>query len=150
MKVSTRGRYGIRALLDIALHGQEGPVLIRDIAERQQISLLYLQHLLNPLIAGGLIRSIRGPGGGILLAKAPEDIKLSEIMNLLVGSVAPVECVNDPNVCARAATCATRDTWIEMKKSINSVLTSTTIQDLVVRQKKKNQDSQTSQASYQI
>jgi Rrf2 family transcriptional regulator, cysteine metabolism repressor len=141
MKIPTRGRYGIRALVDVAIFGESGPVLLRDIAKREHISLLYLQQLVNPLISGGLIRSVRGRGGGISLSKPPSEITLSDVVQLLVGSMAPVECVNDPNCCPRSKTCATRDTWVEMGKSIDNILSSTSIQDLVERQRSKDRNS---------
>ena len=139
MKLSTKGRYGTRALLDLALHRAEGPVLLKDIAERQQISLWYLEHLIAPLIAAGIVRSSRGAKGGVWLAQPPEQIKLSTVIQLLEGSVAPVECVNDPAICSRSELCVTRDIWTKIKRAINEVLESTTLQDLVERQKKKEQ-----------
>jgi Rrf2 family cysteine metabolism transcriptional repressor len=147
MKLSTRGRYGIRAILDLAGHSDDEPVLVKDISKRQEISVWYLQHLLNPLIAGGLVRSTRGPGGGVSLTKSPSEIKLSDIILLLEGSLAPVECVDDPTVCPRSNLCVTRDTWVEMKKAIDRILESTTIQDLLERQKKKQLSEE---AIYQI
>lgn len=137
MKLSTRGQYGTRALLDIALHQRERPVPLKDIAQRQQISLQYLEHLITPLIAGGIVRSTRGARGGIGLAKPPQEIKLSEVIGLLEGSIAPVECVNDPKYCSRSDSCVTRDIWAELEKAISGVLESTTLQDLVERQKRK-------------
>ena len=137
MKLSTRGRYGTRALLELALHQQEGPILLKDIAQRQQISLLYLAHLITPLVAAGIVRSTRGARGGVWLAKPPQEIRLSEVIQLLEGSIAPVECVNDPKVCPRSDSCVTRDIWDELKKAMNGVLESTTLQDLVERQKRK-------------
>jgi len=137
MKLSTRARYGTRALLDLALHNEEGPVLLRDIAQRQQISPPYLGHLLTPLVAAGIIRSTRGARGGVWLAKSPQEIKLSEVVRLLEGPIAPVECVNDPEYCPRSDFCATRDIWGELNEAMNGVLESTTLQDLVERQKIK-------------
>ena len=102
MKLSTRGRYGTRALLDLALHRDNEPVLLKDIAQRQDIPLPYLEHLISPLVSAGIVRSTRGPRGGISLAKAPEDVKLSEIVRLLEGPIAPVECIENPEVCDRA------------------------------------------------
>src|SRR3990170_8316812 len=102
MKLSTRARYGTRALLELALHGGSQPVLLRDISKRQEISLPYLEHLISPLIAAGIIRSVRGPQGGVWLAKPPQQIKLSEVFKLLEGSTAPVECIENPEVCARS------------------------------------------------
>ncbi len=136
MKLSTRTRYGTRALLELALRQGEGSIFLKDIAKKQQISLSYLEHLVTPLISGGIIRSIKGPRGGITLAKRPEDIKLIEITRLLEGSLAPVECVDHPEVCSRSGKCVTRDIWGEMKKAMNGVLETTTLQDLVDRQKK--------------
>jgi Rrf2 family protein len=139
MKLSTRGRYGTRALLDLALYQEEGPVLLRDIAQRQQISLRYLEHLITPLIAGGIVRTARGAKGGVSLAKPPKEIKLSEIIQLLEGSIAPAECVNSPGICSRSKLCVTRDIWGELKQAMDEVLKSTTLQDLVERQKRKEQ-----------
>ncbi len=139
MKLSTKGQYGTRMLLDIALHQDEEPILLKDIAQRQQISLPYLEHLVSPLIAGEIVRSTRGAKGGISLAKPPEQIKLSEVLQLLEGSIAPVACVNDPGVCSRSELCVTRDLWDELKQAMNGVLESTTLQNLVERQKEKQQ-----------
>ncbi|MFC2066718.1 RrF2 family transcriptional regulator [Chloroflexota bacterium] len=139
MKLSTRGRYATRALLDLALNQEEGPSQLKDIARRQQISLRYLEHLITPLIAVGMVRSSRGPKGGVSLAKLPEEIKLSEVIQLLEGSVALVECVDSPKTCSRSAFCVTRDIWGELKEAMNAVLESTTLQNLVERQKKKEQ-----------
>jgi len=147
MKLSTKGRYGTRALLDLAFHREEEPVLLRDIAQRQQISLLYLEHLITPLIAGGVVRSTRGARGGVSLAKPPEEIRLSEVIQLLEGSIAPVECVNNPGICTRSELCVTRDIWSELKKAMNGILESTTLQDLVDRQKRKER---TEEAMYYI
>ena len=139
MKLSTRTRYGTRALLELALRYGEGPILLKEIAKKQQIPLPYLEHLISPLIKGGIIRSIKGPRGGVYLAKAPDEIKLSEVIQLLEGSVAPAECVNDPGICNRSEFCVTRDVWSELKMVIDEVLQSTTLQGLVERHRKKEQ-----------
>lgn len=139
MKLSTRGRYGLRALLDLAVHQGEGMVLLKDIARRQEVSLPYLEHLITPLIAAGLVRSTRGARGGVLLLKPPAEVTLTEIVLLLEGSIAPVDCVNDPKVCTRSASCVTRDVWIQIKDAMTQVLDSTTLQDLVERQRQKEQ-----------
>lgn len=141
MKLTTKGRYGTRLLLDLALHHHEEPVLLRDIARREDISLAYLEHLVAPLVAGGIVYTTRGPKGGISLAKPAEQIKLSDVIQLLEGSTAPVECVNDPTVCNRSGICVTRDIWDEIKKTTDRVLESVTIQDLVERHKQKMQSS---------
>jgi Rrf2 family protein len=137
MKVSTKGRYGTRMLLDLALHHDEERILLRDVALRQDISLMYLERLMAPLVAAGLVRTTRGPKGGVSLAKPPEQIKLSEVIQLLEGSTAPTECVNDPMVCDRSGICPTRDVWEELKQKTDSILESITIHDLVERQKQK-------------
>jgi len=139
MKLSARGRYGTRVLLDLALHGGKEPVPLKDIARRQQISLLYLEHLIAPLVAAGMIRSTRGPRGGVWLSRSPQEIRLSEVIGLLEGSIAPVDCVNDPKACPRSELCVTRDIWSELKKAMDGVLESITLQDLVERQKGKEQ-----------
>ncbi len=137
MKLSTRTRYGTRALLELALHQDKDPVLLKDIARRQQISLPYLEHLVAPLIAGGIIRSTKGPKGGIALAREPETIKLSEITQLLEGPIGPVECIDNPQVCKRSGACATRDVWGRLKEAMDGVLESTTLKDLAEDQRKK-------------
>jgi len=143
MKLSTRARYETRALLDLALHWGEGPVLLKDIAQRQQISLPYLEHLISPLIAAEIVKSTRGTRGGVSLVKSPREVKLSEVIQLLEGSVAPVECVNNPKTCPRSDFCVTHDIWSEVKKAMNGVLGATTLQDLVERQRQKGQPKAT-------
>jgi Rrf2 family cysteine metabolism transcriptional repressor len=138
VKLSTRTRYGTRALLELALHGGKEPLSLKDIARQQQISLPYLEQLIAPLIAGGIIRSTKGPRGGITLARKPGDIKLSEITHLLEGSVAPVECIDNPEVCKRSEFCAARDIWSELKNVMDDFLEATTLQNLVEKQKSKS------------
>jgi Rrf2 family cysteine metabolism transcriptional repressor len=137
MKISTKGRYATRALLDIAQHYGKMPVLLRDISARQGISLRYLEQIMSPLISAKIINSTRGPKGGVMLARPANKIKLIEIVQLLEGPIAPVECVSNPGVCTRAPSCATRDVWSDLAQAMYGVLESTTLQDLVERQKKK-------------
>ncbi len=139
MRISTRGRYGIRALLDLAMRWGQGPVQLKDIARNQEVSLQYLEHLMRPPISAGLVRSMRGAHGGVWLARPPEEIKLSEVLEAFIGSISPVECVDDPKVCNRSDRCATRDVWCELKKVMGEVLESMTLQDLVTRQKARDQ-----------
>src|SRR4030067_1550199 len=138
MKLATRTRYGTRALMELALHQGSKPMLLKEIARRQQISLPYLEHIIAPLIAGGIIRSTKGPRGGISLARKPQDIRLIEITRLLEGSLAPVECIDNPGVCTRSSACVTRDVWTKMKEGMDEVLESTTLQDLVENHRKKS------------
>jgi len=137
MKLSTKGRYAARAMLDLAFHYGEGPILLKDIARRQQISERYLEHLITPIKVAGLVTSMRGARGGFTLAKPPSQIRLSEIIQIVEGSIAPVECVDDPDICSRADLCVTRDIWTEMQKAMSGVLESTTLQDLIQRQREK-------------
>ncbi|MGD0353857.1 MAG: Rrf2 family transcriptional regulator [Dehalococcoidia bacterium] len=137
MKISTKGRYATRAMLDLALHYGKTPVLLKDISARQDISLRYLEQIISPLIAAKLIKSTRGPRGGIALAKPPRKIKLLDIIQVLEGPVAPVECVENPGVCTRAPSCAARDVWTDLARAMHGVLDSTTLQDLVERQREK-------------
>jgi Rrf2 family protein len=147
VKLSTRARYGTRALLDVALHYREGPVLLKDIAHRQEISLPYLEHLIAPLIVAGIVRSTRGARGGISLLKPPSEIKLSEVLDSLEGSIAPVECIGNPKVCSRSGSCAARDVWSGLQEAMTGFLGSLTLQDLVERQ---NQKEHTAKSMYYI
>jgi Rrf2 family cysteine metabolism transcriptional repressor len=137
VKLSSKGRYGTRVLLDLALHEGEGAVPLKDIASRQQISLPYLEHLITPLVSAGIIRSRRGTGGGVWLTRPPQQIKLSEVIGMLEGPITPVDCVTDPGACPRSSDCATRDIWTELKAAMDGVLQSLSLQDLVERQKAK-------------
>lgn len=137
MKLSTRARYGTRALLELALHWDEEPVLLKDIAQSQQIPLSYLEHLISPLVQAGIVKSTRGTRGGVSLLRPPKEVKLSEVVRLLEGSTALVECVNNPEAYPRSDFCVTHDIWREVKKAMDGVLESTSLQDLVERQRQK-------------
>ena len=147
MKLSTRAKYGTRALLDLALHWGNQPVPLKDIAHRQNIPLHYLEHLMTPLVAARIVASTRGAKGGLQLARHPQEVKLNEVIQLLEGSITPVECIDNPECCPHYDLCVTRDIWDEMKKAIDGVLEATTLQDLVERQKKK---AQSTEAMYYI
>ena len=137
MKLSTRARYGTRVLLELALHWGKGPVLLKDISQRQQIPLPYLQQLIGPLVKAGIIKTTRGARGGISLLKLPKEVRLSEVVQILEGSTTPVACVDNPELYPRSDTCVTHDIWAEVKKAMDKVLKSTTFEDLVERQKQK-------------
>ena len=139
MKLSTRGRYAARALLDLACHQGAAPIPLKDIARRQGISLYYLEHIVMPLATAGIVRSLRGASGGIRLARPPQQIRLSEILRLVEGSLVPVACVANPEICPRSKMCVTREIWAELDRVISVVLKSTTLQDLVERQERKEQ-----------
>jgi Rrf2 family protein len=145
MRISTRTRYGMRAILELALAykaGKAGPLQIKVIAERQNISNKYLEQLIAIIKSAGLVRSIRGPHGGYVLAKSPEDIKLSEIFRVLEGPVFTVECVENKEACASFADCITRRLWIEVNDAILNVLTNKTLQDLVEMSEKEKMNYQ--------
>lgn len=137
MKMSTRGRYGTRAMLDIALNYEKGPVSLKDMAQRQEISVKYLEQLIPPLKAVGLIRSIRGAGGGYTLTRHPDKINLLEIMQALE-RISPVDCLDSPDVCSRISKCATYDVWKEIQESTNNILRSLTLADMMERQRIKS------------
>ncbi|MCX5886981.1 MAG: Rrf2 family transcriptional regulator [Proteobacteria bacterium] len=141
MKISTKGRYGARAMLDLALYYGKGPILLKDIAMRQEIPLRYLEQLIVPLKASGLVKSTRGARGGYVLSRLPSDIKLSEIIYVLEGSIVPVECVTQPKNCHRSENCVTRDIWTEMYLATQSILESFTLEELVKRYNKKQKAS---------
>jgi Rrf2 family protein len=135
MRLSTRSRYGTRAVLDIALHGDSGPVTLKEMSRRQDLSRKYLGQIINQLLTAGILESIRGPRGGYLLSRSPDQIRVGEIVRALDGSVAPSRCVENPGVCERNGNCATREIWTRVKESVESVIDETTVADLVARHK---------------
>ena len=137
MKLSTRTRYGIRAILELAENYGKGPLQLRAIAHSQEISAKYLEQLMALLKSAGFVRSIRGSKGGYILAKAPEQIKLSEVFNALEGHGITVGCVENKSYCARAADCVARQVWAEVQEAIMTILQSRTLQDLVDETKDK-------------
>jgi len=139
MKLSTKGRYAVRAMLDLAQHYGEGLVLLKDVARRQEVSERYLEHLFLTLKAAGLVNSVRGAHGGFMLAHPPADTKLIDIVRVCEGQLSVVECVTDPALCARSPRCAARDLWMELKMAMEGVLGSLTLRDLVERQHRKEQ-----------
>lgn len=147
MKLSTKARYGVRAMLTLALDYGKGAVPLRSVASRQAVSEKYLEHLMAVLKSAGLVRSVRGTHGGYCLARPPDQVDLREIVRTLEGSIAPVDCVDDPGLCDRADGCAARDVWKRMEQAISDVLGSTTLQDLVRHQAECERPSA---ATYQI
>jgi Rrf2 family cysteine metabolism transcriptional repressor len=133
MKISTRGRYGTRAMLDLANHYGQGPISLKDLATRQEISPKYLEQLLIPLRTAGIIKSIRGAKGGYVLAREPGMVSLDEIILILEGSMAPVECVDNPESCHRACLCVTHEVWCAIGEKVTQMLHDITLRDLVNR-----------------
>ena len=146
MKLSTRGRYGLRLMLDLALHHGEGPVLLKDISRRQGISEKYLGNLIHPLKTMGLVNSYRGAHGGYMLAKAPAEVTLKDIMRILEGSMCLVACVDDPVSCERAPGCIAREIWSEATRNIARTFESMTLETMVKRHRKKEKSMALSKA----
>jgi Rrf2 family protein len=131
MKLSTRTRYGMRAIIELAENNRKGPLQLRVIAQRQDISAKYLEQLMVVLKSAGLVRSIRGAKGGYVLAKTPKQIKLSDVFNCLEGTVTTVQCVENEDYCRRSPDCAARKVWIQVQEAIDGVLNSITLHDVV-------------------
>ena len=131
MKLSTRTRYAVRAIIELAQNGNNKPLQLKIIAQRQDISVKYLEQLMAILRSSGFVRSIRGSKGGYVLAKAPNQIKLNEVLHRLEGTVTTVECVENEDYCSRSADCASRYLWVQVEQAIEKVLEAMTLQDLV-------------------
>ena len=135
MKLSTRSRYGVRMMYELALQFGKEAVIIRDIAERQDISEKYLSKLIMPLKGAKLVNSARGSHGGYILARDPSSITLREIVEVMEGGISVVECVKNSEICGRSNECPTRDIWNGLDKSIFSYLESITLEEIVKRGK---------------
>ena len=131
MKISTRGRYGTRMMLDLAAHHDQGPTPLREIAKRQDLSVKYLEQLIIPLKAAGYIRSVRGARGGYTLARKPDKINVGQIIKVLEGGLSLVDCVEDPKICEREKNCPTRDIWLRMSERLMEELSSLTLSDVL-------------------
>lgn len=135
----------MRAILELAIAYSSKPIQIKTIAKRQDISGKYLEQLMAILKSSGLIRSVRGPRGGYLLAKPPQEIKLSHVFTALEGPLLTVECIKHPEFCLHCTDCVTRQVWADIQNAIMNVLESTTLQDLADRARRGEDVS-----SYQI
>jgi Rrf2 family protein len=134
MKVSTKGDYGIRALIELAHHyGEPKPTQSGEIAARQGIPESYLEQLLTTLRRAGFIRSVRGPQGGHALVRHPAELPVSEVIVALEGNILPIDCLDEGSACAKGGGCAQRDMWQAVRDAILGVLDSTTIADLAER-----------------
>ncbi len=131
MKLSTRSRYGVRMMIDLAGHYGEKPVFLKDIAAREEISEKYLSLIVIPLKSAGLIRSIRGARGGYMLAREPQSISLCDIVEAVDGVICLVNCVNNPDACDRVCICPTRDLWSSLGDKIRDTLVDITLDQLV-------------------
>ncbi|HWQ70771.1 MAG TPA: Rrf2 family transcriptional regulator [Desulfitobacteriaceae bacterium] len=139
MKLSTKGRYGVRAMFDLAQHNGQGPISLKSISERQGISEHYLEQLFSGLRKNGLVKSVRGAQGGYVLGREPEKIYVGDIIRVLEGPIAPVDCVaeEDPENCVKADFCVTRTIWEKVRDSIADVFDSITLADMIEDAAKK-------------
>jgi len=139
MRLSTKGRYGVRAMFDLAMHSQEGAVTLKSVAQREHISEKYLEHLFASLKKAGLVHSVRGAQGGYRLGRSPAEITLGDIIRVLEGPISPTECVLEgpgSEDCTRAAECVMRLVWCRVKQQINDILDAVTLADICEEQRK--------------
>jgi len=139
MKISTRIRYGARAMLELAYHYGEGPIELKEIAKKENISLKYLEQVINPLRAAGLVKAVRGAKGGYSLAKPPSEICLYDVVETLEGPLNLLECLRDSKVCQKVPSCVTRDIWREVSEAISKIFYSITLEDMVNRKRDKEE-----------
>lgn len=141
MKLSTKGRYGLRAFIDLAVWGEEEPVSLASIAERQDISVSYLEQLMAKLKRAGLVNSIRGVNGGYVIAKPAEEISAGDVLRALEGDITPVECAGIGSKkaapCNGSAHCVSKIVWKRINDSINNTVDSIYIGELVKESKKE-------------
>ncbi len=133
MRISTKGRYGLRTLMDIALHQAKGPVTLNDIADRQKISVKYLWQVINPLKTSGLLSVTRGAKGGYVLARRPEEITMLEVVTNLEGPMSIVECITNEESCDRLNTCIARTVWMEVNHAVEKALGGITLAEVLRR-----------------
>ena len=145
MKISTRGRYGIRLMLALALNYNNGTIPLKTIAKDQGISEKYLEQIINPLTKSGLVKSFRGAQGGYMLTNPPEATTVGEILRVLEGSLSPVDCVDHPN-CANSDHCVSLSIWKKMKVALDEVVDIITLADMAAEYAEKNPDVQQSSA----
>jgi Rrf2 family transcriptional regulator, cysteine metabolism repressor len=141
MKISTKGRYGLRVMMELATKFGQGPVLVATIATNQSISGNYIHILLASLKGAGLVRALRGPAGGYELTCDPGEITALDVVRALEGYGWPVSCVSKDKWCAKSKTCAARDLWGELAAAMEKVLSDFTLKDLVTKQRAKSEDA---------
>jgi len=133
MKLSTRTRYGLRALLELAKNYGKGPLQLKVIAKQQDISVKYLEQLMAVLKLAGIVKSVRGPSGGYVLSKNPGELKLGECFNCLEGKSITPECVYDKNLCSKSDNCTVRGLWVDLQNTVTEFFQSITMQSLIDR-----------------
>ncbi len=141
IKLSTKGRYGTRLMLNLALHYTEGneAVVLKNISQEEDLSIRYLEQIIIPLKIHKLVKSVRGAGGGYTLARHPSKITVCEIIEVLEGSCSLVDCIDDDEFCERTTECATHEIWKEASELLKNYFESKTLQDLVIITKRKKQ-----------
>nr|WP_294524754.1 Rrf2 family transcriptional regulator [uncultured Blautia sp.] len=141
MKISTKGRYAIRLMLDLASNDTGSPIRLKDVAKRQAISEKYLEQIISILNKAGFVRSVRGPQGGYSLSRAPEEYTVGMILRLTEGSLCPVDCAAEENgSCDREDTCVTRMLWKKLDDAISSVVDHVSLEDLLSWQNARADD----------
>ncbi len=130
MKIPTRSRYGLRAMVELAVNYGKGPLSLREIEESQGISQKYLEQIVPHLKTAGFLRSVQGSAGGYILTSDPEEVKVLEILQALEGSIALVDCVDQPNTCDQKSGCVTRQIWVEIAELTMEYLSSKTLAEL--------------------
>lgn len=142
MKISTKGRYALRLMLDLALNEKEEPVRVKEIAGRQEISDKYLEQIISILTKAGFVKSLRGPQGGYRLTKKPNEYTVGSILQLTEGNLCPVSCLEDEvNLCERKEECLTLPLWEKLDAAIKDVVNNVTLQDLIDLQHNKKSDN---------
>lgn len=142
MKISTKGRYALRLMLDLAMNEKEEPIRVKDIAGRQEISDKYLEQIISVLTKAGYVKSMRGPQGGYRLVKAPGEYTVGSILRLTEGNLSPVACLDDEiNLCERKDDCMTLPLWEKLDEAIKSVIDNVTLQDLIDWHYNKNSNN---------
>ncbi len=131
MKISTKGRYGLRVMVDLAKYDSGEFIALKDISQRQEISVKYLEQIMRLLTMANLVQSQRGSGGGYRLLRKANQYTIKEIMNVCEGSLSPVECVEDKNYCKRCCNCATIQFWKEFYDHMGAFLESHTLEDII-------------------
>lgn len=147
IKLSTKGRYGTRLMLNLAFHynNRNEAVILRNVSEEEEISIRYLEQIIIPLKINKLVKSIRGAGGGYTLARHPSEIKLIEILHTLEGTCCLVDCVEDKDYCHLIPKCATYEVWKEASSLLKNYFEKITLQDLIEISKKKQRKSKSKQ-----
>lgn len=143
MKLSTKGKYGLKAIFELSLHVEEGPIPLNVIASRQKIPEQYLEQIFSILKKSQLIKSVRGAQGGYLLNENPKNITVGDVLSILEGPVALSQCILDEGACENANDCSTKIVWEKLKKGIEDVLNSITLQDMIDDYIKRNNDIKT-------